>query len=87
MSRYARTVRELGTAAAIAGQEPPTITDLPGVGVQAQVAHWSDQMRSVSVMAMDQRVLVSIDSVGVGETALADAARMALTTAATLAAS
>jgi hypothetical protein len=84
-SRYARTVSDLDTAAAIAGQQPPTITELPGVGVQAQVTHWSDQMRSTSVLAMDQRVLVSIDSVGVPETALADAARLALTTAAALA--
>jgi len=83
-SRYARTARDLGTAAAIAGQEPPTITQLGGVGVKAQVAHWSDQMRSTSVLAMDRRTLVSIDSVGVAETALADAARIAITTAATL---
>ena len=83
-SRYADAVSNLGTAAAIAGQEPPTITELPGVGVQAQVAHWSDQLRSTSVLAMDQRVLVSIDAVGIGETALADAARLALTTAAAL---
>jgi hypothetical protein len=41
-------------------------------------------MRSTSVLAMDRRTLVSIDSVGVAETALADAARIAITTAATL---
>ena len=45
------------------GRQPPTITKLPGVGVQAQVAHWSDPMRSISVLAMDQRVLVGIDSI------------------------
>jgi len=43
-------------------------------------------MGSTSVLAMDQRALVSIDSVGVGETALADAARIAVTTAARIAA-
>jgi len=85
-SRYAHTASELGTAAAVAGQEPPAITPLAGVGVKAQVVHWRDQMRSTSVLAMDQRALVSIDSVGVGETALADAARIAVTTAARIAA-
>jgi hypothetical protein len=84
-SRYARTASALGTAAAVAGQDPPTVTELPGVGVRAQVAHWSDQMRSSSVLAMDQRLLVSIDAVGVGDVALVDAARMALTTGAAIA--
>jgi hypothetical protein len=34
---------------------------------------------------MDQRALISIDSIGVSETALADAARIVVSTAATLA--
>jgi hypothetical protein len=38
-SRYVRTMSDLGTAAAVAGQEPPTTSELPGAGVRAQVAH------------------------------------------------